>query len=310
MWFVFLVALVDSHPALVNKKFHFFFTSTMNQLSRTLFRLAPRTLPRIQPFQYSSIRHASLFGELTKKSSAEKPLEQQVEEEVDFTGEPSDVTPSTDKELQEYHLKEALERQFKIDKYITPLKKQLFEQNVQTNGFFKNNQVVSLNNKQYKLELTEEEIELLEPSIYLRSYRIKSSMKKATQVNRFVRGFNVKVAINQLHFNPKKMSTELEQLLKKGLEQARELQLNEDGMYIHSLWVGSDGGWIKRPDIKGRGRTGILEHPYVHLRAILRSDQTKRRKEWESKVKEVGIKPRMFLNNEPLNFKVRPVYKW
>ena len=74
--------------------------------------------------------------------------------------------------------------------------------------------------KVYKLALTEEEIDILEPSIYLQSYRIKSSMKKATQVNRFVRGYKVKNAINQLHFNPKKMSTELEKLLKKGLERA------------------------------------------------------------------------------------------
>ena len=40
-------------------------------------------------------------------------------------------------------------------------------------------------------------------------------MKKATIVNRMVRKFNVKLAINQLHFNSKKMATELEKLLKK-----------------------------------------------------------------------------------------------
>ena len=40
--------------------------------------------------------------------------------------------------------------------------------------------------------------------------------EKATIVNRMVRKFNVKLAINQLHFNHKKISTELEQLLKRG----------------------------------------------------------------------------------------------
>lgn len=40
-------------------------------------------------------------------------------------------------------------------------------------------------------------------------------MKKATVVNRFVRGYDLKTAINQLHFNPKKMATELEKLLRE-----------------------------------------------------------------------------------------------
>lgn len=248
----------------------------------------------------------SLFGDLTQRKAVETPTQTEATTEDNA----ADITPENDEALQEYHLQEAQKKQYKIYKYIHPLKKQLFDANVASNGFFKNNQVIQHDGKKYKLTLTEEEIDLLEPSIYLRSFRIKSSLKKATQVNRFVRGFNVKTAINQLHFNPKKMSTELEKLLKKGLEQARALNLNEDGLYIQALWVGSDGLWAKRADIKGRGRTGILEHPYVHLRAILRSDQTKKRKAWEAQEKQKASKPRMGLNNEPLNFKVRALYKW
>lgn len=73
-----------------------------------------------------------------------------------------------------------------------------------------------------------------------------------------VRKFNVKLAINQLHFNHKKISTELEQLLKRGLEQAKQLELNEDELYIDRIWIGSDGKWRKRLDPKGRGRMGSL----------------------------------------------------
>ncbi len=257
---------------------------------------------RIQQI-HTTPRLASLFGEITQKTGGDdKKLEAAASDEP--------VTVENDETLQKYHFEEASKKQIKIDKYITPLKKTLFELNVSQNGFFKNNHVIKHDGKSYRLSLTEKEIDMLEPSIYATSYRIKSSMKKATQVNRFVRGFNVKTAINQLHFNPKKMATELEQVLKRGLEQARILGLDEDTMYIDSLWTGSDGDWRKRPDFKGRGRGGLIEHPYIHVKSILKSNQTKLRKAWEKEQKIENEKPVMFLNNEPLNFKVRPVYKW
>lgn len=253
------------------------------------------------------LQNGNFFGELTKgKETEEAELDKQKEVDV------SQITPATDKTLQEHYLEEAKKSQFSSDKYITPLKKKLFHVNVQQNGFFKNNEIFKdpETGKVYKLALTEEEIDILEPSIFLQSYRIKSSMKKATIVNRFVRGYKVKNAINQLHFNPKKMATELEKLLKKGLDHARDLNYNQDELYIQSLWVGSDGSWRKRLDAKGRGRTGIIEHPHIHLKAILRTEQTANRLKWEKSQKQMAEKPRMFLNNEPLNFRVHPFYRW
>lgn len=252
----------------------------------------------------SPIRMASLFGDVTQTTTVAETKEE--------VATPEQITPATDSKLQEYYLEEAKKEQVVSEKYISPMKRRLFERNVAQNGFFKNNQVIedSETGRTYKMTLTTEEIDILEPTIYLQSLRLKSSMKKATVVNRFVRGYNVKNAINQLHFNPKKMATELEKLLKRGLEQAREQGYPEDSLYIQALWTGSDGKWVKRADIKGRGRTGILEHPYVHLKAILKTEQTKMRLEWEQKQKELAAKPRLYLNNEPLNFKVRPYYKW
>jgi ribosomal protein L22 len=268
---------------------------------------ATRSHIRAQPFHTSlGLRNSNPFGELTKTQTTPVVPSQSTSE----TSQDEEVTVENDAELQKYHTDEALKAQVRSDKYITPLKAQLFQENVAQNGFFKNNQIIKHDGKVYQLSLTEKEIEILEPSIYLSSYRIKSSMKKATQVNRFVRGYTVKNAINQLHFNDKKMATELEQLLKRGLEQANKLNLDEDTMYIDALWVGSDGEWRKRIDIKGRSRHGIIKHPYIHLKVILKSHQTKLRKQWETQQKELQSKPRMFLNNEPLNFKVRPNYKW
>lgn len=258
-------------------------------------------------------QNGSLFGELTKSNEVKEPetsinTAQSSKEELD----PADITPENDETLHEYYMEQSLQEQISREKYISPLKRKLFDINVVNNGFYKNDQIVidEETNKTYKLSLTKEEIEILEPSIFLQSYRIKSSMKKATLVNRFVRGWDVKTAINQLHFNPKKMSTELEQLLKKGLEQAQSLKLNDNELYIASLWTGSDGQWRKRVDAKGRGRTGIIEHPYIHLKAILKTNQTKLRLNWEKQQIKANEKPVMGLINEPLNFSVRPYYKW
>lgn len=278
--------------------------------SGRVLRPAQYALPqsiRISSFSTSTTHFASgsLFGDVTEgKEVTAQPTEPVLEA--------ADVTPQNDTKLQEYYAEEGKKNQIVSEKYISPLKKRLFELNVAQHGFFKNNHIVSDSEtgKQYKVSLTNEEIDILEPTIFLQSYRIKSSMKKATLVNRFVRGSNVKNAINQLHFNPKKMSTELEKLLKRGLEQARDLGYNEDGLYIQALWTGSDGGWVKRADIKGRGRTGIIEHPYVHLKAILKTEQTKQRIQWEKSQARELAKPRLYLNNEPLNFKVQPFYKW
>lgn len=271
--------------------------------------LGVRIVPLLTRSLHTQLRllAGNLFGDITKADpSAQEQLQQEAQSETANT----DVLPKDDEALQKYHMKEALEQQIAPAKYVSPLKRALFDANVATNGFFKNSQMVSHEGQSYKLTLTPSEIDTLEPSIYLQSFRIKSSMKKATQVNRFVRRFNVNTAINQLHFNPKKMSTELEKLLKTGLIQAKEMGLNADKMYIEQLWTGSDGGWRKRPDCKGRGRAGIMEHPYIHIKAVLRSELTTRRLEWEAAEKARAEKPRMFLNNEPLNFLVRPIYKW
>lgn len=252
--------------------------------------------------------NGNLFGEVTKPSSPNTEISNNNEalDPEDY----KNLAPKDDEKLQQYYKDIAIQNQISEDKYLSPLKIELFKLNVQENGFFKNHQVVNKDGDHYKLSLQPKEIDLLEPTIYLKSFRIKSSMKKATIVNRFVRGLNVKNAINQLHFNPKKMATELEKLLKTGLQQATDLGLDNNELYIQSLWTGSDGGWRKRLDPKSRGRFGIINHRYVHLKAILKTDVTKKRIQWEKQEKLRLQSPPSGLNTEPLNFKVQPHYKW
>lgn len=256
-----------------------------------------RALARVpaRPFHFSPVaRQGSLFGEVTQQTPV------------------APVKADVDERLEAFRLNEAKQRQMLREKYVLELKRRLFDASVAQNGFFKNHQVVMDPETQrlYKVSLTSEEIDILEPTIYILLYRIKLLMKKATLVNRFVRGANVKSAINQLHFNPKKMATEVEKVLKRGLEQAREQGYDEELLYIQALWTGLDGGWVKRAKVMGRGRTGIMEHPYIHVKAILKTAVTSRRVAWEKQEQQRLARPAVPLNTEPLNFSVRAHYRW
>lgn len=269
-------------------------------------QIQPLRLARSFYFSPRSASSGSIFGDVT----SHKPTVQNESEQDVPAG--LDILPAQDNLLQQKYQEEAKRLQENREKYISSDKRRLFDLNVAHNGFYKNNQIIfdQERNKHYKLSLTEAEIEVLEPSVYLKSFRIDSSVKKATLVNRFVRGYYVKNAINQLHFIPKKMALELEKLLKTGLKLATSQGLDEDQLYIHALWAGSDGNTRKRIEWKGRGRVGLLQSRSVHLKVILKTQQTRDRLAWEKEQKESKKNPKTGLNNEPLNFKVRGIYKW
>ena len=54
------------------------------------------------------------------------------------------------------------------------------------------NQLIELDGKKYKLNLGKEELQVLEPSVFLQSYRIKSSTKKTYVFLRMLRGLELK----------------------------------------------------------------------------------------------------------------------
>lgn len=259
----------------------------------------------------SAIRaqNGSLFGDITKVTESPKKSNdfsdslQSMNEKFDI----KKVTLENDEKLQDYIGHKPTSA---VDKLLTPLKKQLYQLNVEQNGFFKNNQIINLNGEQYKLKLTQEEIDVLEPSLYVKSYRIKGSVKKATVFLRFIRNMNVKQAITQGQFHSKKVGREVSQLLSDSLKTAHELKLNPEELYISQIWSGSDGTWVKRVDPKGRGRSGVIHHPYIHIRAILKTPMTLKRLTWEREQKEELRKPRVQLHDEKLRFKLDGFYKW
>lgn len=279
--------------------------------------MRPVQVPKMQrAFHMSriSMNSGSLFGSITKLdsvASTSETVEQQNIEEDD----PSVIRyldPKQDKDLQEFLHPDPI---VAIDELLTPLKKQIYLANVSKNGFFKNKDTVTLaDGKSYSLKLTAKEIEALEPSIYLKSYRIKSSMKKATVVLRLLRGLDVKTAITQCQFTTKKIAREASDLLRKGLKDSEKLGYNPNKLFISQFWSGSDGHWQKRVEPKGRGRTGIITHRSIHIRCILRTEQTLKRLEWERQVKLDTLKSRKPLANPlvntPIRSKVQGYYRW
>ena len=271
----------------------------------------------------------SLFGSLGSSAiDKDKPTGDRVldtiSDKLDISMEDGDegkenmlkktLTPENDKQLQDFiKSKRTYEKPAK-NILLTPLKRQIYELNCRKNGgFYKRNTVVTVpeTKKRYKLHLTREEIETLEPSIYLQSYRIKSTMKKATKFLRMFKGMDLKKGITQCHFAKKALGREVGDLLERGIDDAKTLGLNVNDLYIAEIWTGSDGAWTKRIDIKGRGRMGIIRHRYIHVKCILKSKQiTLKRLDYEKQLKQQKRKPWVQLANEPIRGVPGAAYRW
>lgn len=266
-------------------------------------------------------QNGSFFGEMTKKADldSEDPnrisnrMAVMTETEEGQAGSVDSVTVENDKLLQKYIQKQQQPEKLAPYLLLSPLKRELYLANCKINGFYKPDTVVSLpgSKEKYKLELTRREIEALEPSVYVKSYRIKSSMKKATVLLRLLGGLDVKKALTQCHFAKKKIAKDVAELLERGIQDGKKLGLDPDDLYIAQIWTGSDGSWMKRVDWKARGRVGTIQHPYVHVRCILKTKSvTKRRLAYEASEKEQRRKPWIQLADKPVRGVPGGFYKW
>lgn len=269
----------------------------------------------------------SLFGSITesgiKKSDSSDPtkvsnrLEAAVKS-TDDSGEikvnKDDVTFENDELLQKYirdqHQKEVLAPEV----LLSPLKRQVYKLNCKANGgFYRKDTVVTIpeTKEKFKLKLTKQELELLEPSVYLRSYRLKYSTKKAIHLLRMLGGLDVKKAITQCHFSDKKIARDIAEMLEKGIKDGERLGLKADDLYIAQIWSGNDGWLKKRLEYKGRGRIGIIRHRSIHVRCILKTHSvTKKRLEYEKQLKEKMKKPWVQLADKPVRGIPGCSYKW
>jgi len=153
---------------------------------------------------------------------------------------------------------------------LSPLKQRLYALNVEQNGVYKNNQVLELDGTSYRLNLSREEQKALEPSVYVQSYRIKGSWKKTYMFLRLFRKLSLPDAITQCHFSSRRMARDVGEMLTRGSKDAEKLGLDPESLTVAQIWVGKDGEDHKRLQVKGRGRTGIITSPFVHVKAILK----------------------------------------
>ncbi|CDO93650.1 unnamed protein product [Kluyveromyces dobzhanskii CBS 2104] len=273
--------------------------------------------------QLQKSTQGSLFGEVTEdinllkdddpnKLSNKLTTATELSDDMDASTQLAEakkkITAANDTQLQKY-----IEEQNPVIKslpeFLLPrAKREFYESQVKLNGGFFDKTVRP---KDRSLRLTNEELEVLEPSVYIKSYRVKSSMKKVTQLLRLLNGLDAKKALTQCHFSDKKVAREVAELLERGIADGSKLGLAPNDLYISQIWTGSDGQWQKRVEWKGRGRRGIIEHPYVHIKCILKTKSvTKRRLEHEAKLKEQKKKPWVQLADKPIRGSMGGVYKW
>jgi ribosomal protein L22 len=176
--------------------------------------------------------------------------------------------------------------------HLSPLKRQLYEKVVQlNNGVYVNRKTVELDGKKYLLDLTKEEQQALEPSMYIQSYDIKSSLKKTFPHIRFLRKMDFLSAITQCHFQAKKIFTPIGAMLERAKKDCVKLGFKPEDLYIDQIWVGKEPRILKRVDFKGRGRTGLIEHKWVHVKAILRPKSHLERQKALADAKLMNSKP-------------------
>lgn len=274
----------------------------------------------------SNDKHASVFEGLTKdidlKSDDPTKMSNRMsvsadslsDEKINQNVMTDEITVENDTLLQKYIRATQGQEKLAYQTLLSPLKKKIYLRNCELNGgFYKRDTAVTLpgSKDKYKLRLSREEIDMLEPSVYVKSYRIKSSMKKTTQLLRLLNGLDVKKALTQCHFSQKKVARDVADVLSRGIEDGGKLGLDADDLYIAQIWTGSDGWWGKRVEFKGRGRVGIVHHPYVHVRCILKTKSvTKRRLAYDAQLKEDRRKPWVQLADTPVRGFPGGSYKW
>lgn len=264
----------------------------------------------------SSNSDGSLFGEVSEFKEEKGSMLEQMSQRVENVEETSSAVQTKknkdfldDPEVREISHPKA---QTAVEKLLSPIKREVFEKMIADHGKYIKNQMVTLaDGRKFKLQLSKEELEVLEPSVYLQSYRIKSSVKKTYPFLRMLRQMDLKDAITQCHFSAKKVSRETGAMLERGVNQAADLGLNADDLYIEQIWVGKDGFEPKRIDFKGRGRMGIINHKYVHVKAILRRKSFKEARE-ASKVSKVDNKKvwQQLASRKIKDHPLVPEYKW
>lgn len=195
---------------------------------------------------------------------------------------------------------------------LSPLKRELYEAAIAQYGAYKRDQIITLaDGRRFRLELSAQELEFLQPSVYLTSVRIKGSYKKGTVFTRLLREMDLKQAITQCHFSKKQIARDVGAMLTKGIDHAKKLDLDPAQLYISQIWVGKEPYIQRRVHFKGRGRSGIMHHPYIHVKVILKTKETKHAVEQAKKERISNRKVWQQHHNAPIKvYRGSSQYQW
>jgi ribosomal protein L22 len=104
---------------------------------------------------------------------------------------------------------------------------------------------------------------------------IPISTKKLNYLATMIKGLDLDVAIKQMMFLPRDPAKEVLWALKEGANIAKNVQnISPSDLYVAYAYTGR-GEIRRRPDIKGRGRSGVLSHRESHMVIMLREKGAK-----------------------------------
>lgn len=111
---------------------------------------------------------------------------------------------------------------------------------------------------------------LQENEAIARARHIRSSPQKLNLVAQMIRGMDVNKALVQLSFSQKKVSYDVEKVLRAAIANAENnYGLDIDNLYVAECTVGKTMV-MKRWRPRARGRTGKILKPWSNLRLIVR----------------------------------------
>ncbi|CAH0475877.1 unnamed protein product [Peronospora belbahrii] len=99
---------------------------------------------------------------------------------------------------------------------------------------------------------------------------IRGSPRKLTYLAQQIRGLSAKEAILQMKFSPKRKAEIFQKTVQNAINLADiKYQIEPENLMVAECFV-NKGSYLKRLRIMGRGRSGVMHHPYTHLTVVLR----------------------------------------
>ncbi|KAF8592191.1 mitochondrial 50S ribosomal protein L22 [Ramaria rubella] len=140
----------------------------------------------------------------------------------------------------------------------------------------------------------------------------KISHRKLNMLSRQISGKPIDHAILQMEFSQKRAAKRIKSTLVLARQHAVEYKgLDRAKLIVAESWVTKGPKQLKRLEIKGRGKTGIRQHPDSRLSVILQEGKTMEEKAKllrERKLNKIRS-PGLMREDRPL-INVPPVYAW